>query len=115
MSQEPGANVRIILTTHSDQALAIVLVRTLVGESLIACGSVLTGVRSIYRFEGAIHEDEEVQLILKTDVSVLQETIGRLRELHPYKVPEILVISALSGGDDYAAWVAAVTTGLRAR
>jgi periplasmic divalent cation tolerance protein len=76
-----------------------------VGERLAACGNVVPGVRSIYRWEGEITDEPEVLLVLKTVQSRVQELIARTRELHPYQVPEILVLEVETGHAPYLDWV----------
>jgi periplasmic divalent cation tolerance protein len=64
-------------------------------------------VRSIYRFEGKVHDDSEVLLIVKTRADRCEELATRIRVLHPYSVPEVLALAAAGGSEPYLAWVAA--------
>lgn len=81
------------------------LVRTLVEERLIACGNLVPGVVSIYRWEGAIERDSEVLAILKTAETSVDALFQRIGALHPYAVPEIVEVDvgAVAGG--YSDWV----------
>ncbi|MFZ0615201.1 MAG: divalent-cation tolerance protein CutA [Chthoniobacterales bacterium] len=99
----PG--IRLLLTTFADEAAAATVVRSLLDEHLIACGSLIPGARSIYRWKGAIEESSEVQVILKTSSEEASRCMVRLAELHPYEVPEIIELEPASVSAPYAAWV----------
>ncbi|HYC79041.1 MAG TPA: divalent-cation tolerance protein CutA [Planctomycetota bacterium] len=101
--------VRIVLTTAPDADAAEKLARALVEERLAACATRLPGATSIYRFEGAVHRDAEEVLLLKTTAARVDALQARLLELHPYEVPECLVLPVLGGAAPYLAWVAAET------
>lgn len=87
------------------------LARTLVGERLAACVSLSGTTRSFYRWEGKIHEDDEVTLWIKTSSVRAPALRQRLAELHPYDVPEIvaLPVEAASSWGPYLQWVDAMT------
>jgi periplasmic divalent cation tolerance protein len=80
------------------------LARALIDEHLAACVNVLPPMQSFFRWEGAVQRDEERQLVIKTSAERLEELQVRLRALHPYELPEMLVLSA-RGSDDYLAWI----------
>ncbi len=82
-------------------------VRLLVEERLIACGNLITGAESIYEWKGVIENVSEVTVIAKTTAARADEAMTRLRALHPYEVPEILLVPVTTGWADYLAWVAA--------
>jgi periplasmic divalent cation tolerance protein len=98
---------RIVLaiTTVPDAAAGARIARTLVEERLAACVSRLPGIVSVYRFEGAVHEDGEDLLLIKTARRDLPELERRLLELHPYDVPELVVVDADHVGAKYAKWL----------
>ena len=83
------------------------LARALVEERLAACVNLVPGVRSVYRFEGAVHVDDEVLLVAKTRADRCASLAARVRELHPYDVPEVLELPAVGGSAAYLAWVCA--------
>ena len=85
------------------------LARTLVTERLAACGNVVPGVRSIYRWEGVVADEPEVLLVLKTTRARLEALRERVLALHPYQVPEVLALPVEAGSAAYLAWVAAET------
>jgi periplasmic divalent cation tolerance protein len=95
----------IVLTTLPADADADRLGRTLVDERLVACVNVLPVMTSIYRWQGAVEQASERQLIMKTTSARVEELKVRLAALHPYEVPEILVLPISDGGASYLAWV----------
>lgn len=97
--------IRLILTTFAEEAVASAIVRTLLQEGLIACGSLIPGVKSIYRWKGALEESAEVQAVLKTSPETASRCMARLAELHPYEVPEIIELEPKAVSGPYAAWV----------
>ncbi len=95
----------LVLTTVSSEDEAVTLIRTLLERRLIACGTIVPGARSLYRWQGKIADEREVLLLLKTRsarVEALQEAFG---SLHPYKVPELLALSVDSGLEKYLEWI----------
>jgi periplasmic divalent cation tolerance protein len=94
----------IILTTMPDDDRADTLARTLVDERLAACVNVHGPMMSTYRWKGAVEREPERQLVIKTTRERRPAVEARLRELHPYELPEFVVLTA-EAGDAYAAWV----------
>jgi periplasmic divalent cation tolerance protein len=70
----------------------------------------LPGARSLYRWNGAITDEVETVLLLKTRSAILHAIEQAFNELHPYKVPELLALPASAGLDRYVAWIAAETS-----
>jgi periplasmic divalent cation tolerance protein len=99
--------IRIVLVTAPEPETAGRIARTLVEERLAACVNVLPGIRSTYRWQGAVQQDDEVLLVIKTRADRLVTLTGRVRDLHPYELPEVLALPAAGGSADYLAWVAA--------
>lgn len=97
----------LVLTTMPDDHRAEELARTLVDERLAACVNVHGTMRSTYRWQGQVEGDPERQVVIKTSRSRLPALEARLRALHPYDVPEFVVLSAEAGSTAYLAWVAA--------
>jgi periplasmic divalent cation tolerance protein len=100
----PASTVAIVLTTLSADADAAALARTLVDERLAACVNVLPVMTSIYRWQGKVEQDREQQIVIKTMSDRVAALQARLRELHPYELPEFLVLDA-GGSEAYLAWV----------
>jgi periplasmic divalent cation tolerance protein len=73
---------------------------------LIACGTMLPNTRSIYRWENKIADETEVTVLLKTRSACLDALRGAFEELHPYKLPELLVLPVAAGLPKYLEWIA---------
>jgi periplasmic divalent cation tolerance protein len=108
---EPGGSVRLVLTTCPDESTARRIARTLVEERLIACGNVIPDLSSIYRWRGVIEETGECLLLMKAPAERLAALAERLPALHPYEVPELLVLDVERGAGHYLRWVLEETSG----
>lgn len=106
----PAGDARLLLTTAPPDA-AEGLARVLVEERLAACVSLLPGVRSVYRWKGAIQDDPETQLVVKTTKARLPALAARLRDLHPHEVPELLVLAPEGGSAAWLDWLQAQIVG----
>ncbi|MBI4543937.1 MAG: divalent-cation tolerance protein CutA [Gemmatimonadetes bacterium] len=100
-----AGGARVALMTAPSAEVAERIVRTLVAEGLVACGSILPGLTSIYRWRGDVHCEAEVLVILKTTAAAVPRLLARAPELHPYDVPELLVLEVEAGHEPYLAWV----------
>jgi periplasmic divalent cation tolerance protein len=98
-----------VMTTLPADADAARLGHALVGARLAACVNVLPVMESVYRWEGAVEQERERQLLIKTARGRLGELWERLRDLHPYDVPEFIVVPIVDGNDTYLRWVGAST------
>ena len=105
------SSVVIVLTTFPTDQDPQPFARALVGESLAACVNVLPPMQSIYRWQGRVEQAGEHQLVIKTSGTRLQALKARLADLHPYDVPELLVIPVADGGEEYLRWVAEAVGG----
>jgi len=94
----------IVLTTLAADVDAAAFARTLVAERLAACVNILP-IRSLYRWQGRVDEASEQQLVIKTAADRVAALAARLRELHPYEVPEVLVLRVTEGSDAYLRWI----------
>jgi len=95
----------LVFTTLPISADAEAFARALVDERLAACVAVSAEIRSIYRWEGAISVEGERQVIIKTLGGRVQDLCQRLASLHPYTVPEFLVVPAADGSPAYLDWI----------
>lgn len=100
--------IKLVLSTCPAEA-APELARCLVAERLAACCNCLPGVQSTYWWEGRVTTDTEALLIFKVPQARVQALMTRLKELHPYELPEILALPVESGFEPYLAWVARET------
>jgi len=99
------ASALVVLTTLGSEDEARAFVRALVERRLIACGTLLGGAHSIYRWEGEVKEETEVVVLLKTDASRWDALAAAVRERHPYQVPELLALPVSRGLDLYLSWL----------
>lgn len=95
----------VVFCTCPDDATADSLAAALVGENLAACVNRVAGVRSTYRWEGRIHDDEEILLIIKTSAQRLATLSARIQALHPHEVPEVIAVEVAGGSERYLAWL----------
>ena len=87
----------IVLTTWPDAKSARAAARALVEEKLAACGNIVLGMESIYRWEGAVETSAEVLSIFKTTVARYAQLEARIKALHSYEVPEIIALRVADG------------------
>jgi periplasmic divalent cation tolerance protein len=103
----PSPDVRIVLSTAANKALAAVLAKTLLDRSLAACVNVIPGALSFYDWQGGHVEDEECLLIVKTTADRLERLEADLTSLHSYQVPEFLVFTPECASEAYLHWLRA--------
>ena len=106
----PPSDAVTVLTTVASADEAAALVRALLERRLVACGTIVPGARSLYRWEGRIVDEQEVLVILKTRPARLELLQAAFAELHPYKVPELLALPVEAGNERYLAWINKETT-----
>lgn len=97
----------LVLTNAPDAAVAERIATALVEQRLVACVNILAPCRSVYRWQGAVHADAEVPLLIKTTAERYAEVEAAIRVLHPYELPEIIAVDIGQGLPGYLAWVAA--------
>ena len=100
-----------VTTTFPDQAGAQRAAATLVEERWAACAQVAGPVESTYRWEGRVERATEWYCHLKTTLARAPGLRARLRELHPYDTPEIIVLPVVDGDPDYLRWIEGSVTG----
>lgn len=101
----PARAAVVVLVTYPASSDAATLARAVVDEGLAACVNVLPQVRSFYRWDGAVQDEPEQQLVIKTHRDVVDRLEARVRELHPYDLPEFLVLAVDAGSDAYLRWI----------
>ena len=102
-----------VVITAPDADWLLDLTRQLVTEGLCASVHNFTPVRSIYRWQGEVHERTEGRASLHTRLSRVNEIVARVKASHPYEVPGISARPIVCGNPDYLAWIAAETKGDR--
>ncbi|MGH7447449.1 MAG: divalent-cation tolerance protein CutA [Longimicrobiales bacterium] len=100
------SSIALVMVTAPSHDAADRIVTAVVEEQLAACGNIVPGLTSIYRWEGAVQRDAEVLIIFKTTRAVLAQLMTRIEELHPYDVPEVIALPVAAGLEAYMTWVA---------
>jgi len=95
----------VVLVTTPTPEVAAELAHALVEARLAACGNVLPGLRSIYRWEGKVCDEREALLVLKTTRDRLEALRDEVLRRHPYQVAEVLALPVEAGGAAYLGWV----------
>ncbi|NIR45128.1 MAG: divalent-cation tolerance protein CutA [Gemmatimonadetes bacterium] len=99
----------IILVTAPDGETAASIGRNLVAERLAACVNVVPGLLSIFRWEGAVQDEDEVLMLVKARREDVDTIAARVRELHPYEVPEVVATEIVAGLTAYLDWITGET------
>jgi periplasmic divalent cation tolerance protein len=102
--------VAIVYSTIGSIKDAKRIAKNLVEAQLVACVNILPNIESVYRWEGKIECDKEVVLIAKTTDNNVEKTIERIKSLHSYKVPDIIVLPIIGGLKEYLDYIADETT-----
>ncbi len=105
----PAVSNLLAISTCPDAATAADIARVLVAERLAACVNRVPGITSTYRWQGEVHDDAEVLLLIKTTRGRFDALRARLVELHPYDVPELIALEIADGLPAYLAWLAGET------
>jgi periplasmic divalent cation tolerance protein len=100
-----SSDALVVLCTVPDEPTAERLARGIVEARLAACVNVLGGVRSFYRWKGAIQDDRELQLVIKTRRARFEALATWLAREHPYEVPEVLALPVVVGASSYLRWL----------
>jgi periplasmic divalent cation tolerance protein len=101
----------VVLVTVPNHEIGKRLAEVLVEERLAACVNIVPGLLSVYRWQGKIEQEPEELLLLKTQDCLLEQLTVRVRELHPYTVPEIVALPVVGGSQAYLDWVTQETCG----
>lgn len=96
---------RLAISTCPDMGVAETIATALVEERLAACVNILPGARSVYEWQGGIEKEQEVLLLIKSRSDRLPALETRLLELHPYELPELIVVPLVGGSAPYLSWI----------
>ena len=102
---------KLVFSTIDSQKTAREIADNLVNERLAACINIIPNVTSVYKWKGAIERADECLLIIKTSEDRLDELTARIKELHPYQVPEVVSLPIEKGYGPYLEWVFSETRG----
>ena len=95
----------LVFSTFASEEDGARVVRALVEERLVACGNLLPGARSLYRWNDRVADEREVVAILKTRKQDWPALLSRLHELHPFEIPECVAVRIAAGAPKYLAWL----------
>ena len=102
----PAQNaLALVLTTVPSPEAGETLVRNLLEERLVACGSLVPGLISLFRWEGRLEREAETLLVLKTPRERVEPLLARIEALHPYELPELLAVPVEAASHAYCRWV----------
>lgn len=99
----------VVVMVTAPPSAAEQLVTRVVEERLAACGNIVPGVTSIYRWQGAVERADEVMIVLKTVPAAVERLTSRVAALHPYDVPEVIALPVTAGLDGYIDWIVSNT------
>lgn len=98
-------DIRLVYCTFPSADQAELVAKDLVSSGLTACVTVSQPVISVYRWQGKLCHENEVQATFKTTSAMLEALFARVRELHPYDCPELVAVEVVDGSADYVSWV----------
>jgi len=101
----------LVLSTIDSSEGAERIAQHLVEEQLAACVNIIPKITSVYKWKGALERDTESLMILKTSEDRLPQLIHRIKELHPYEVPEVIAFAIEHGYPPYLEWIVSQTRG----
>jgi periplasmic divalent cation tolerance protein len=110
VSSTAGSPLVVLLTTLAAETDGAAFARTLVDERLAACVNVLAPMTSVYRWKDAIEQAQEQQLLIKTTAERIPAVQERFRSLHPYELPEFIVMRPSDAAELYVRWVKEAVT-----
>ena len=105
MSDHYSTNEIVCYITAPNEEEAVKIARVLVEGRLAACANIVKNVRSIYSWKGAIEDDAEVLMIVKTRKALFHELSEKVKEIHSYDVPEVIALPIVDGSADYLTWL----------
>jgi len=99
----------VVYITAPSEEEAAKIAKALVKERLAACVNIIKDIRSIYSWQGKIEDERELLMIVKTRPELFSSLKTRVKELHSYAVPEIIVLPVVDGSEEYLAWLRETT------
>jgi periplasmic divalent cation tolerance protein len=109
LDDQPSDACCVVLVTCPSSETARSISRALVTARLAACVNVVSGVTSIYEWDGAVCEEAEVLLLVKTQMRHIERLYQQLKTIHPYTVPEFIVLPWSAGSEPYINWLRRAT------
>jgi periplasmic divalent cation tolerance protein len=97
----------MMITTIHDHDQAEKIARALLADQIVACVNVLGPCTSLYTWQGNVERETEYVLLMKTTAACEASVISRVQQLHPYEVPEVIVLPIHAGSSAYLSWITA--------
>lgn len=94
----------LVLVTTASETEAGTIAKGLIEARLAACVA-LTPIRSIYRWQGTIHNESEYQLAIKTDLALFEQIATYIKQQHSYDLPEIIAVPIVENTEEYGQWI----------
>lgn len=104
-----SAHIIVVITVPSRE-VGQQIAETLLENKLVACVNIIPGISSIYHWQGAIEQDDEMLLIAKTRAALFDRLATTVKRVHPYDVPEVIAMPIVAGSNEYLAWIDMETT-----
>lgn len=101
----------VIFITCKNKPEAEAIANKLLEEKMIACANIVSGIQSMYWWEGKVNTDQEVLMIIKTRKTLFPKIVKTVKNFHSYTVPEIIALPITAGNADYLKWINASTKG----
>jgi periplasmic divalent cation tolerance protein len=101
----PMTDKIVVLTTCETEEQAATLARKLIEERVAACVNILPGVRSVYRWKGAVEDASEVMLLIKSRRDMFAALRAVIEKSHTYEVPEVIALPVVEGSESYLSWL----------
>jgi periplasmic divalent cation tolerance protein len=105
VSDQVSSKEIVCFITAPNEDEAVNIARTLVEGRLAACANIVKNVRSIYSWQGAIEDDAEVLMIVKTRKDLFHKLSEKVKETHSYEVPEVIALPIIDGSEEYLNWL----------
>jgi periplasmic divalent cation tolerance protein len=102
---DSAGDALLVISNLPDRETALDLARRLIDGRLAACVNLLPGCTSLYRWQGAVEEAQEIPVLIKTRSARYAEVEALIRSVHPYELPEIIAVPVVRGLPEYLDWV----------
>ena len=99
----------VVFITASNEGEAAKIAKALVESRLAGCVNIVKDIRSIYSWQGKIEDEQEVLMVVKTQITLFDPLMKKVKELHSYTVPEIIALPIIEGSEGYLKWLKQVT------
>lgn len=99
----------VVFITAASRSEAEKIAEKLVETHLAACVNILPAIKSVFRWEGKVNQEEEILLIAKSEKACFEKLQKRVQEIHGYEVPEIIALPIIAGLPEYLNWITAET------